>query len=87
MTRPEAPVQLGRKRIATRTELEQVVFDLFERQGYAVTTVDEITSAAGSGRADLLPLLRVHERRAAGSFAWNWTGSGPGWPPARRAPR
>jgi TetR/AcrR family transcriptional regulator, regulator of mycofactocin system len=50
MTAPEAPVQLGRKRITTRAELEHVAFELFERQGYEGTTVDDIASAAGIGR-------------------------------------
>ena len=34
MTSPEAPAQLGRRRITTRAELEHVAFELFERQGY-----------------------------------------------------
>ena len=40
----------GRRRITSRAELEQVAFDLFERQGFEQTTVDDIASAAGIGR-------------------------------------
>lgn len=44
------PVQAGRRRITSRSELEQVAFDLFERQGFEHTTVDDIATAAGIGR-------------------------------------
>jgi TetR/AcrR family transcriptional regulator, regulator of mycofactocin system len=40
----------GRPRITSRAELEHVAFDLFERQGFERTTVDDIASAAGIGR-------------------------------------
>jgi TetR/AcrR family transcriptional regulator, regulator of mycofactocin system len=50
MSTSEAPAQLGRRRITTRAELEHVAFELFERQGYEGTTVDDIASAAGIGR-------------------------------------
>ena len=40
----------GRPRITSRAELEQVAFDLFERQGFEQTTVDDIAAAAGIGR-------------------------------------
>jgi len=46
--RPAAPA--GRRRITSRAELEQVAFDLFDRQGFERTTVDDIASAAGIGR-------------------------------------
>lgn len=45
-----APAQLGRRRITTRAELEHVAFELFDRQGFDGTTVDDIASAAGIGR-------------------------------------
>jgi TetR/AcrR family transcriptional regulator, regulator of mycofactocin system len=48
--RPQAPAPLGRKRITTRTELEHVAFELFGRQGFEGTTVDDIAAAAGIGR-------------------------------------
>jgi mycofactocin system transcriptional regulator len=44
------PVPAGRRRITSRAELEQVAFDLFDRQGFEHTTVDDIASAAGIGR-------------------------------------
>ncbi|HVB42808.1 MAG TPA: mycofactocin system transcriptional regulator [Streptosporangiaceae bacterium] len=40
----------GRRRITSRAELEQVAFDLFERQGFDRTTIDDIARAAGIGR-------------------------------------
>jgi TetR/AcrR family transcriptional regulator, regulator of mycofactocin system len=40
----------GRRRITSRAELEQVAFDLFDRQGFEQTTVDDIAAAAGIGR-------------------------------------
>lgn len=50
MSVPEAPAQLGRRRITTRAELEHAAFELFDRQGFEGTTVDDIASAAGIGR-------------------------------------
>jgi TetR/AcrR family transcriptional regulator, regulator of mycofactocin system len=44
------PVAPGRRRITSRAELEQVAFDLFDRNGFEHTTVDDIASAAGIGR-------------------------------------
>jgi TetR/AcrR family transcriptional regulator, regulator of mycofactocin system len=41
---------VGRRRVTSRADLEQVAFDLFERQGFEQTTVDDIASAAGIGR-------------------------------------
>jgi TetR/AcrR family transcriptional regulator, regulator of mycofactocin system len=36
--------------VASRAELEHVAFDLFDRQGFERTTVDDIARAAGIGR-------------------------------------
>jgi TetR/AcrR family transcriptional regulator, regulator of mycofactocin system len=36
--------------VTTRAELEAVAFDLFDRQGFEETTVDDIAAAAGIGR-------------------------------------
>lgn len=41
---------VGRRRITSRAELEQVAFALFDRQGFERTTIDDIASAAGIGR-------------------------------------
>src|SRR5258708_10693768 len=46
----ERPAPLGRRRITSRAELEQVAFDLFARHGFEGTTIDDIASAAGIGR-------------------------------------
>jgi mycofactocin system transcriptional regulator len=40
----------GRRRVTSRTELEQVAFTLFAARGFDATTVDEIAAAAGIGR-------------------------------------
>jgi mycofactocin system transcriptional regulator len=48
LDRDRAPA--GRRRITSRAELEQVAFDLFDRQGFEQTTVDDIAAAAGIGR-------------------------------------
>jgi TetR/AcrR family transcriptional regulator, regulator of mycofactocin system len=40
----------GRRRVTSRDELEQVAFELFGRQGFDGTTVDDIAFAAGIGR-------------------------------------
>lgn len=44
------PAPAGRKRITSRAELEHVAFDLFDRQGFEGTTIDDIAGAAGIGR-------------------------------------
>jgi AcrR family transcriptional regulator len=51
-----APDALGlreRTRRAVRAELTDVALDLFNRQGYEATTVDEIATAAGISRRSL----------------------------------
>jgi TetR/AcrR family transcriptional regulator, regulator of mycofactocin system len=50
MPREGSPAPVGRRRLTTRTELEQVAFELFDRQGFEGTTVGDIARAAGIGR-------------------------------------
>src|SRR5579875_1026176 len=40
----------GRKPVTSRADLEHAAFDLFDRQGFERTTVDDIARAAGIGR-------------------------------------
>jgi TetR/AcrR family transcriptional regulator, regulator of mycofactocin system len=40
----------GRRPVTSRAELEHVAFDLFDKQGFERTTVDDIARAAGIGR-------------------------------------
>ncbi|MGH3436031.1 MAG: mycofactocin system transcriptional regulator [Sciscionella sp.] len=40
----------GRKPVTSRAELEHIAFDLFARQGFERTTIDEIARAAAIGR-------------------------------------
>ncbi len=47
---PVAASRVGRKRVTSRADLEHVAFDLFDRQGFERTTVDDIARAAGIGR-------------------------------------
>ena len=47
---PVAASRAGRKRVTSRADLEHVAFDLFDRQGFERTTVDDIARAAGIGR-------------------------------------
>jgi TetR/AcrR family transcriptional regulator, regulator of mycofactocin system len=47
---PQLPVSAGRRRVTSRAELEQVAFDLFDRQGFEHTTVDDVAAAAGVSR-------------------------------------
>jgi TetR/AcrR family transcriptional regulator, regulator of mycofactocin system len=42
--------RVGRRRVTSRAELEQTAFDLFGREGFDRTTVDDIAAAAGIGR-------------------------------------
>ncbi|WP_370349880.1 mycofactocin system transcriptional regulator [Catenulispora sp. EB89] len=44
------PARMGRPRATSRAELERIGFDLFARQGFDGTTVDDIAAAAGIGR-------------------------------------
>jgi AcrR family transcriptional regulator len=50
---PDAPGLRERTRRAVRAELTDVAMDLFTRQGYEATTVDEIATAAGISRRSL----------------------------------
>jgi TetR/AcrR family transcriptional regulator, regulator of mycofactocin system len=47
---PARAGRAGRKRVTSRAELEHVAFDLFDRQGFERTTIDDIARAAGIGR-------------------------------------
>lgn len=41
---------MGRPRVTSRAALERLAFDLFARQGFEATTVDDIAAEAGIGR-------------------------------------
>lgn len=41
---------MGRPRVTSRAALERLAFELFARQGFDETTVDDIAAAAGIGR-------------------------------------
>lgn len=46
----EGPNRTGRPRVTSRAALERLGFELFARQGFDATTVDDIAAAAGIGR-------------------------------------
>jgi TetR/AcrR family transcriptional regulator, regulator of mycofactocin system len=46
----QAAGRAGRRRVTSRGELEHAAFDLFGRQGFERTTVDDIAAAVGIGR-------------------------------------
>lgn len=46
----EPSVRPGRRRSTSQYELERVAFELFERDGFEATTVDDIAKGAGIGR-------------------------------------
>ncbi len=90
---PAAPVQLGRRRITSRAELEHVAFELFERQGYEGTTVDDIASAAGIGRRTFFRYFASKTDVPWGDFAAEldrmraWLAAGPAQTPLMEAIR
>ncbi len=56
------------KKVTSRSELEQVAFDLFERQGFERTTVDDIALAAGIGRRTFFRYFRSKNDVPWGDF-------------------
>lgn len=50
---PTSRSSIGRPPVSTREAIEEIAFELLLRDGYAATTVEAITSAAGVGRTTL----------------------------------
>jgi TetR/AcrR family transcriptional regulator, regulator of mycofactocin system len=65
---PAAAGRAGRKRVTSRAELEHVAFDLFDRQGFERTTIDDIALAAGIGRRTFFRYFPSKNDVAWGSF-------------------
>lgn len=65
---PAAASRVGRKRVTSRADLEHVAFDLFDRQGFERTTVDDIARAAGIGRRTFFRYFRSKNDVPWGSF-------------------
>jgi len=63
-----AVAAIGRRRVTSRAELEQVAFDLFGRQGFEGTTVDDIAGAAGIGRRTFFRYFRSKNDVPWGDF-------------------
>ncbi|MQA63364.1 MAG: mycofactocin system transcriptional regulator [Actinophytocola sp.] len=67
--RPEnLPVRRGRRPSTTRHDLERVAFELFERDGFEATTVDDIAKAAGIGRRTFFRYFESKNDVVWGSF-------------------
>ena len=58
----------GRRRVTSRGELEHVAFDLFGRNGFERTTVDDIAAAAGIGRRTFFRYFRSKNDVPWGDF-------------------
>ncbi len=65
---PRAAGRAGRKRVTSRAELEHAAFDLFDRQGFERTTIDDIARAAGIGRRTFFRYFPSKNDVAWGSF-------------------
>jgi TetR/AcrR family transcriptional regulator, regulator of mycofactocin system len=65
---PAAAGRVGRKRVTSRAELEHVAFELFERNGFERTTIDDIARAAGIGRRTFFRYFPSKNDVAWGSF-------------------
>lgn len=90
------PVNLrDRARLAVRSELAAVASDLFAKQGYEHTTVEQIAAAAGMSRSSffryfstkedvLLRTVDDHGKRIAAALAER-PADEPAWPALRRA--
>lgn len=65
MTSVSAP---GRRPITSRADLERIAFDLFEANGFDLTTVDDIAAAAGIGRRTFFRYFRSKQDVVWGDF-------------------
>jgi TetR/AcrR family transcriptional regulator, regulator of mycofactocin system len=65
---PVAASRAGRKRVTSRSDLEHVAFELFDRQGFERTTIDDIARAAGIGRRTFFRYFPSKNDVAWGSF-------------------
>jgi mycofactocin system transcriptional regulator len=63
------PARTGRPRVTSRAALEQVGFELFARQGFDDTTIDDITAAAGIGRRTFFRYFASKNDLVWGDFA------------------
>ncbi|MFC4565575.1 mycofactocin system transcriptional regulator [Nocardiopsis mangrovi] len=59
---------MGRPRVTSRAVLERLAFDLFARQGFDATTVDDIAAAAGIGRRTLFRYVASKNDLVWGDF-------------------
>ncbi|MFJ9176087.1 mycofactocin system transcriptional regulator [Streptomyces sp. NPDC102360] len=64
----------GRPRATTRADLERIGFELFARQGFDATTVDDIASAAGIARRTFFRYFASKNDLVWGDFEQQLTG-------------
>jgi mycofactocin system transcriptional regulator len=63
------PSRPGRRRATSPHELEKVAFELFERDGFEATTVDDIARGAGIGRRSFFRYFESKNDVVWGSFS------------------
>jgi TetR/AcrR family transcriptional regulator, regulator of mycofactocin system len=68
------PVRGGRPRATSRADLERLGFQLFARQGFDATTVDDIAGAAGIGRRTFFRYFASKNDLVWGDFAQQLAG-------------
>ncbi len=65
---PREPSTIGRPAVTSRAELEQICLSIFSEQGFDVTSVDEIASAAGIGRRTFFRYFKSKNDAVWGDF-------------------
>ncbi|WP_081238370.1 mycofactocin system transcriptional regulator [Streptomyces viridosporus] len=68
------PARSGRPRATSRADLERLGFELFARQGFDATTVDDIAGAAGIGRRTFFRYFSSKNDLVWGDFEQQLTG-------------
>ncbi|MEU5346826.1 MULTISPECIES: mycofactocin system transcriptional regulator [unclassified Streptomyces] len=68
------PARVGRPRATSRADLERFGFELFARQGFDATTVDDIAAAAGIGRRTFFRYFASKTDLVWGDFEQQLTG-------------
>lgn len=65
---PRESSTIGRPAVTSRAELEQICLSIFSQQGFDVTSVDEIASAAGIGRRTFFRYFKSKNDAVWGDF-------------------
>lgn len=73
---PEPEVARGRRPSTTREAIARQALDLFERNGFDATTVDEIAAAVGISRRTFFRYYGSKRDVVWGNSTPSWSGSG-----------